>query len=32
MVTMEFNPLTAQIQEPLNKTIVLGAENIDDLE
>jgi hypothetical protein len=32
MVTMEFNPLTAQIQEPLNKTIVLGAENIDELE
>ena len=32
MLTMEFNPLTAQIQEPLNKTIVLGAENIDELE
>ena len=32
MLTMEFNPLTAQIQEPLNKTIVLGVENIDELE
>jgi hypothetical protein len=32
MVTMNFNPLTAQTQEPLSKTTVLGADNIDELE
>ena len=32
MVTMHFNPLTAQTQEPLSKTTVLGADNIDELE
>jgi type II secretory pathway pseudopilin PulG len=32
MVTMSFNPLTAQTQEPLSKTTVLGADNIDELE
>ena len=32
MITMDFNPLTAQTQEPLTKTTVLGAENIDELE
>ena len=32
MITMDFNPLTAQTQETLTKTTVLGAENIDELE
>ena len=32
MVTMSFNPLTAQTQEPLSKTTVLGVDNIDELE
>ena len=32
MVTMNFNPLTAQTQEPLSKTTILGADNIDELE
>ena len=32
MVTMNFNPLTAQTQEPLSKTTVLGADNIDEFE
>ena len=31
-ITMDFNPLTAQTQETLTKTTVLGAENIDELE
>lgn len=32
MITMDFNPLTAQTQETLTKTTVLGADNIDELE
>ena len=32
MITMDFKPLTAQTQETLTKTTVLGAENIDELE
>ena len=32
MITMDFNPQTAQTQETLTKTTVLGAENIDELE
>ena len=32
MITMDFNPLTAQTQETLTKTTVLGAENIDELQ
>ena len=32
MITMDFNPLTAQTQETLTKTTVLVAENIDELE